>query len=69
MDATDLETFLAVAEDRSFSRAAERLNLTQPAVTKRIKRLEEDLSTVLFDRIGKRVDLTEGGRLLLPRIP
>jgi len=67
MDATDLETFIAVAEARSFSRAAERLNLTQPAVTKRIQRLEGDLSTRLFDRIGKRVDLTEGGRLLLPR--
>ena len=67
MDATDLETFIAVAEDSSFSRAAERLNLTQPAVTKRIQRLEENLGTRLFDRIGKRVELTEGGRLLLPR--
>jgi DNA-binding transcriptional LysR family regulator len=67
MDATDLETFLAVAEDRSFSRAAERLHLTQPAVTKRIKRLEESLTTLLFDRIGRRVELTQGGRLLLPR--
>ncbi len=67
MDATDLETFLAVAEDRSFSRAAERLHLTQPAVTKRIKRLEEHLATLLFDRIGRRVELTQGGQLLLPR--
>lgn len=67
MDSTDLETFLAVAEDRSFSRAAERLHLTQPAVTKRIKRLEENLATLLFDRIGRRVELTQGGQLLLPR--
>ena len=67
MDSTDLETFLAVAEHRSFSRAAELLHLTQPAVTKRIKRLEETLATLLFDRIGRRVELTQGGRLLLPR--
>ena len=67
MDSTDLETFVAVAEDRSFSRAAERLHLTQPAVTKRIKRLEESLGTDLFDRIGRRVELTQGGALLLPR--
>jgi len=67
MDSKDLETFIAVAEDRSFSRAAERLHLTQPAVTKRIKRLEENLATALFDRIGRRVELTQGGRLLLPR--
>lgn len=67
MDSTDLETFLAVAEQRSFSRAAELLHLTQPAVTKRIKRLEATLATLLFDRIGRRVELTQGGRLLLPR--
>lgn len=67
MDDTDLDTFIAVAEASSFSRAAERLNLTQPAVTKRIQRLEDSLGTRLFDRIGKRVELTEGGRLLLPR--
>ena len=62
MDATDLETFIAVAEANSFSRAAERLNLTQPAVTKRIQRLEDSLGTQLFDRIGRSVELTEGGR-------
>lgn len=67
MQSTDLETFLAVAEDRSFSRAAQRLHLTQPAVTKRIKHLEESVATLLFDRIGRRVELTQGGQLLLPR--
>lgn len=67
MNATELETFLAVAESRSFSRAAEHLHLTQPAVTKRIKALEADLAILLFDRVGKRVELTQGGRLLLPR--
>lgn len=67
MNATDLQTFVAVAECRSFSRAAERLHLTQPAITKRIKALESNLAIPLFDRVRKRVDLTEGGRLLLPR--
>ena len=67
MNRSDLETFLAVAETGSFSRAGEQLHLTQPAVTKRIKTLEADLATRLFDRVGKKVDLTEGGRLLLPR--
>ena len=64
---SDLRTFLAVAECRSFSKAGERLRLTQPAVTKRIKQLEIGLGTQLFDRMGKQVDLTHGGRLLLPR--
>lgn len=67
MDAIELETFLAVAQSRSFSRAAERLHLTQPAVSKRIQALEADLGARLFDRVGKRVDLTQSGRLLLPR--
>jgi DNA-binding transcriptional LysR family regulator len=67
MDLTHLETFLAVAETRSFSKAGERLHLTQPAVTKRIQALEATLETPLFDRLGKQVDLTHGGRLLLPR--
>jgi DNA-binding transcriptional LysR family regulator len=67
MNSTDLETFIAVAEARSFSRAAARLHLTQPAVTKRIQRLEQHLATPLFDRIGRRVELTQGGRLLQPR--
>ncbi|MGE0622500.1 MAG: LysR family transcriptional regulator [Pseudomonadales bacterium] len=67
MDLPDLETFVAVAECRSFSRAGERLHLTQPAVSKRIQALEASLSTPLFDRVGKQVELTHGGRLLLPR--
>ncbi len=67
MDLSDLETFVAVAECRSFSRAAERLHLSQPAVSKRIQALEARLDTVLLDRIGKQVELTHGGRLLLPR--
>ncbi|MEZ5550458.1 MAG: LysR family transcriptional regulator [Pseudomonadales bacterium] len=67
MQTIDLETFLAVADSGSFSRAAESLHITQPAVTKRIQNLENRLNTRLFDRIGKRVYLTDGGALLLPR--
>ncbi|MEM8767337.1 MAG: LysR family transcriptional regulator [Pseudomonadota bacterium] len=67
MNISDLETFVAVAEQGSFSRAAEQLHLTQPAVTKRIQALEGSLDTVLFDRVGKQVALTHAGRLLEPR--
>ena len=67
MQSTDLETFLAVADYGSFSKAAEVLHITQPAVTKRIQNLESRLNTRLFDRVGKKVYLTDGGNLLMPR--
>ena len=61
------DAFLAVAESGSFSTAAERLFLTQPAVSKRIAQLEQQLGTRLFDRVGRRIRLTEAGEALLPR--
>lgn len=67
MDTQSLQAFLAVAETQSFSRAAEQLYLTQPAVSKRIATLESQVSTRLFDRIGRRISLTEAGHLLLPQ--
>ena len=67
MDTDLLRAFLAVAGNESFSLAAERLHLTQPAVSKRVAALEARLGVRLFDRIGRRVSLTEGGRRLLPR--
>ncbi len=67
MDTTHLKTFIAAAELASFSLAAEQLYLTQPAVSKRISALEGELGTRLFDRIGRRVSLTEAGHMLLPR--
>ncbi|WP_027349035.1 LysR family transcriptional regulator [Halotalea alkalilenta] len=67
MDTQSLIAFLAVAETGSFSLAAERLHLTQPAVSKRIAVLEELLGQRLFDRIQRRVTLTDGGQRLLPR--
>ncbi|ALM52274.1 LysR family transcriptional regulator [Halomonas huangheensis] len=67
MDTQSLQAFLAVADCGSFSRAAEQLHLTQPAVSKRIAVLESQTRARLFDRIGRRVSLTEAGRVLLPR--
>src|SRR5258706_300658 len=67
MDIAALQAFLAVAESGSFSRAAERIYLTQPAISKRIAVLERSLGLPLFDRIGRRVQLTEAGRALFER--
>jgi DNA-binding transcriptional LysR family regulator len=59
-----LRTFHAVALDGSFSRAARRLGVSQPAVTQQIRRLEQSVGLVLFDRAGRRVTTTDAGRLL-----
>jgi len=67
MDTNALHAFLAVAESGSFSLASEQLFLTQPAVSKRIAALEDELATRLFERLGRRVLLTESGRTLLPK--
>lgn len=67
MDTQALQAFCAVADQQSFSEAARRLFLTQPAVSKRIANLEQQLKCQLFDRIGRTVQLTEAGHLLLPR--
>lgn len=66
MDQQTLGAFLAVAATRSFSRAGERLHLSQPAVSKRIAVLEAELGHALFDRIARHVSLTDAGRALLP---
>jgi DNA-binding transcriptional LysR family regulator len=61
-----LIVFRAVARHASFSRAAEELLLTQPAVTQQIKALEEQFGRPLFHRAGGRISLTPGGAALLP---
>ncbi|MFD1261010.1 LysR family transcriptional regulator [Entomomonas asaccharolytica] len=66
MDIANLTAFIAVAETSSFSLAADRLFLTQPAISKRISTLEQSLNTKLFDRIGRNIQLTEAGKALLP---
>ncbi|MGD8483531.1 MAG: LysR family transcriptional regulator [Thioalkalispiraceae bacterium] len=67
MDIDALQAFIAVAEQGSFSQAAQQLYLTQPAVSKRVATLEAELDTRLFDRIGRKIELTESGHALLPR--
>lgn len=62
---TSLESFVLVVEEGSFSKAAEKLHITQPAISKRIAMLESSLDTLLFDRIGKDVQLTQSGKILL----
>src|SRR4051794_31459314 len=64
MDLTALRIFLAVAEERSFSRAAAKVHRTQPAVSQAVKRLEDDLGEQLFDRTSKTGTLTDAGRVL-----
>jgi DNA-binding transcriptional LysR family regulator len=67
MDTPELAAFVAVADHGSFSAAADALHLTQSAVSRRIATLERRLAVPVFDRIGRRVALTEAGRTLLPR--
>jgi DNA-binding transcriptional LysR family regulator len=67
MDTNTLSAFIAVAKSHSFSLAAQQLYITQSAVSKRIALLEDQLNQKLFDRIGRKVTLTEAGRELLPR--
>src|SRR3990167_4268759 len=67
MDISALQAFLAVAESGSFSRAAEKIFLTQPAISKRIAALERQIGARLFDRIGRGIRLTEAGEALLSR--
>jgi DNA-binding transcriptional LysR family regulator len=64
MELNQLETFLAVAEERSFSRAAVRLHRTQPAVSQVIRKLEEAVGETLFDRAARDGSLTASGVLL-----
>jgi DNA-binding transcriptional LysR family regulator len=64
MDTRQLAAFCAVVERRSFSQAAERLGVTQPAVSLQIRALEKRLGTQLFDRSGRRVEPTEAGMRL-----
>ncbi|MCU1664990.1 MAG: LysR family transcriptional regulator, partial [Pseudonocardia sp.] len=63
----DVRYFVAVAEELSFSRAAERLFVSQPALSKQIRQLETQLRAELFTRRPRQVALTTAGEALLPR--
>lgn len=67
METDALKAFVSVAKNASFSAAAQQLFLTQPAVSKRISKLEEQLNHRLFDRLGRELTLTEAGQILLPK--
>lgn len=66
MEIRTLLTFARIAETGSFSKTAEQLGYSQSAVTMQIKQLEGDLRVQLFERLGKRVKLTQAGERLLP---
>ena len=66
MDVRSLEVFLSVSKHLNFTRAGEEVNLSQPSVSVRIRQLERELGVKLFEQLGKRVGLTEAGKLLEP---
>src|SRR5699024_4667716 len=65
MDLKQLECFVALSSELHFSRAAEKLYMTQPSLSQKIKNLETEMGTPLFDRMGKKTALTEAGKILL----
>jgi LysR family transcriptional regulator, benzoate and cis,cis-muconate-responsive activator of ben and cat genes len=69
MDLRQMRYFLALAEERNFNRAAERLHMAQPPLTRQIRALEDELDTALFVRTSKGVDLTAAGQALLDEVP
>lgn len=66
MDSNALKAFLTIVDQGSFSEAAEQLHLTQPAISKRLAALENQLGTTLVDRSHRQIRLTESGSRLLP---
>src|SRR5918994_2814206 len=66
MTLPQLRYFLAAAEHRSFSAAADELHMAQPSLSDQIRKLEAELGVALFARAGRRLALTEAGRMLRP---
>lgn len=68
MDFKQLQTFYVLSNELNFTRAADKLGYTQSCITLHIKKLEDELGLTLFDRIGKKVTMTEAGCKLLPSV-
>ena len=66
MEMHQLRYFVAVAEEGSFSRAGERMHVTQPSLSQQMQKLEAEGGHSLLDRLARRVTPTEAGRQLLP---
>jgi len=66
MELRHLRYFVTLAEELSFTRAAERMHVTQSTLSHQIKQIEDEIGQRLFDRIGKRVVITDAGEALLP---
>src|SRR5712692_9507979 len=66
MDVRDLQVFLSVAKHLNYTRAGEEVSLSQPSVSVRMRQLERDLGSKLFEQLGKKIALTEAGKLLVP---
>ncbi|MDD2545449.1 MAG: LysR substrate-binding domain-containing protein, partial [Burkholderiaceae bacterium] len=69
MDLRQMKYFLALAQERHFGRAATRLHMAQPPLTRQIRSLEEELGTTLFLRTTRGVELTAAGQALLDEVP
>jgi DNA-binding transcriptional LysR family regulator len=67
MELRDLQCFLAVAEELSFTKAARRLRVAQPALSLRIKQFEQELGAALFNRTKRKVELSDAGAAMEPR--
>ncbi len=68
MDFKQLQTFYELSNELNFTRVGDKLGYTQSCITLHIKKLEEELGVTLFDRIGRKVTLTEAGRGLVPTV-
>lgn len=65
MDIQHLKYFVAVAKEGNFTKAAQKLYVSQPTISKMVKSIEDELGVVLFDRTGKQAKLTDAGEIIL----
>ena len=68
MELRHLRYFLAVAEELNFTKASEKLHLSQPPLSRQIRELEDEIGAKLFDRSNKKVTLTEAGKYFKEKV-